>query len=230
MSMKNEKVNKKDYAYNVIRARILDGIYGPGQRIVIDQISKELNLSIIPVREAIRQLEADGLIHNKPYSGPVVNSINEKEYLETLSVLAVLEGYATALSGVNMTDETILQLKQINSQMRDALEEFDFEMFGNLNRQFHVTILDKSGNCYLLDEIRRVWERMDSVRKSVFTLLPARTKHSVIEHDALIELLETRASFTEVEQYARGHKMNTVKAFEKREGKRAENQENQVKK
>jgi DNA-binding GntR family transcriptional regulator len=221
MIMNTEKINKKNYAYDTIRSRILEGFYAPGQRIVIDQIAKELKLSIIPVREAIRQLEADGLVHNKPYSGPVVNTINEKEYLDTLCVLAVLEGYATALSAANMTPAIIERLKQINNGMKEALEEFDFELFGELNRKFHATILDICGNTYLQDEIRRVGERMDSVRKSVFTFMPARTKYSVKEHDDLIELFETQAPFAKVEEYAREHKMNTVRAFQKRESKKA---------
>lgn len=221
--MSTEKINKKNYAYDAIRGRILDGIYAPGQRIVIDQIAKELKLSIIPVREAIRQLEADGLVHNKPYSGPVVNTINEKEYLDTLSVLAVLEGYATALSAANMTPDIIDHLKQINKGMKESLEEFEFENFGELNRKFHATILDICGNTYLQDEIRRVGERMDSVRKSVFTFLPARTKMSVKEHDDLIELFESKAPFANVEQYAREHKMNTVRAFQERENRKAGN-------
>ncbi|MDQ7864069.1 GntR family transcriptional regulator [Peribacillus frigoritolerans] len=82
----------------------MDGTYGSGQRIIIDQTAKELSLSPIPVREAIRQLESDGLIQYKPYSGAVVTSINESEYIETLSVLSLLEGYAAALSSLTMND------------------------------------------------------------------------------------------------------------------------------
>jgi DNA-binding GntR family transcriptional regulator len=223
--MENKKVNKKDVAYDVIRSRIIDGVYAPGQRIVIDQLAKELQLSIIPVREAIRQLEADGLVHNKQYSGPIVNTINEQEYLETLTVLAVLEGYATALSAANMTPDTIVHLKRLNHDMKTALEDFDFESFGDLNRKFHTLILDACGNAYLQDEIRRVGDRMDSVRRSVFTFLPVRAKHSVQEHDHLIDLFEKQVSFVVVEEAARDHKMNTARAFTMRERKKASDKE-----
>ena len=218
MVMNSEKKvkSKKDQAYEWIRSRILNHEFGPGQRIVIDQIAKELGLSIIPVREAIRKLEADGLIEYKPNIGPIINMIDEVEYVEALKVLSVLEGYATALSLERMTDEVIASLKQMNQQMKIALDEYELEKFGKLNRGFHRTIFELCGNCYLMQEIDRINGKLDAVRRSIFTILTSRPKQSVVEHDQLIELFDRRASFEEVETFARNHKMNTVIAFEKR--------------
>jgi DNA-binding GntR family transcriptional regulator len=209
----HQSISKTQQAYEFLKNNILEGGYGPGQRIVIDQVAKELGLSTIPIREAIRQLESDGLIQYKPYSGAIVSGINETEYIEVLTVLSVLEGYATALSSRNFTSGHIEQLNQINKQMEEALQEFDFEKFGQLNRQFHTVIYEECGNTFLLEEIRQSQQRLDRVRRSIFTLLPQRTKQSIEEHAAIIQLFEQGASFNEIEETVRNHRINTINAF-----------------
>jgi DNA-binding GntR family transcriptional regulator len=209
----NQSISKTQQAYEFLKNNILEGSYGPGQRIVIDQVAKELGLSTIPIREAIRQLESDGLIQYKPYSGAIVSGINETEYVEVLTVLSVLEGYATALSSRNFTSRHIEQLNHINKQMEEALQDFDFEQFGRLNRQFHTVIYEECGNTFLLEEIRQSQQRLDRVRRSIFTLLPQRTKQSIEEHHAIIQLFEQDASFNEIEETVRNHRINTINAF-----------------
>lgn len=207
-------INKQQYAYQVLRSRILDGTYSPGYRIVINQIAKELSLSTIPVREAIRQLEADGLIQYKPYSGAVVTPIDKDQYLETLSTLAVLEGYATALSSQVFPKEKIPELEEINTKMEKALEDFDFIRFGQLNRQFHNLICSYCSNKYLLESIRNTHNRLDSIRRMGATFISYRVKQSIEEHSELIRMLQKDCTFEEIESFAREHKMNTVKFFQ----------------
>ncbi|BCJ85567.1 GntR family transcriptional regulator [Effusibacillus dendaii] len=216
--MENLKTNisKTQYAYEFIRSRIVDGSYGPGHRIVIDQIARELNLSAIPVREAIRQLESDGFIQYKPYSGAIVSMINETEYLETLSVLAVLEGYATALGSKTIAKEGISDLEKMNEEMNEALYNFEFEQFGELNRKFHMIIYECCGNSYLKEQIEQTWQRMARVRQSGFTFVPQRARESVEEHARIIEMMKERAPFEDIEAFARQHKLNTAKAFQNR--------------
>lgn len=205
--------SKTQLAYESLQSQILEGIYGPGQRIIIDQVAKELSLSTIPIREAIRQLEADGLIQYKPYSGAIVSTINETEYVELLSVLAVLEGYATALSSRNMKRAHMDELSQINNQMEESLYQFDFEQFGKLNGRFHSIIYEKCGNTYLLEEIIQAQKRLDRVRRSIFTFLPQRASLSIKEHCKIIELFKENASFNEIEEVVRQHLSNTITAF-----------------
>lgn len=216
--MENDKKNisKTQYAYETIRSRITEGVFGPGHRIVIDQIAKELKLSAIPVREAIRQLEADGFIQYKPYSGAIVSMIDETEYLETLSVLAILDGYATALSSKVITEQRLTSLAEINREMDESLYNFEFERFGELNRKFHSVIHDNCGNSYLTEAIRQASQRIDRVRRSVFTFVPQRARESIREHTRMIEMLREQASSAEIEEFARQHKLNTVRAFQNR--------------
>ena len=212
-------MSKKEFVYNHLRTSILDGTFGSGQRIVIDQVAKEMGMSIIPVREAIRQLESDGLITYKPYSGAVVTSIDEKEYIDTLTVLSVLEGYATALSSEHLTSTDIGRLIQLNREMEKAIEEFEFELFGELNRAFHASIIQKCGNPVLIEKIEETQDRMDRVRKSIFSMVPKRARQSIQEHAELIQCLKEKAPSEQIEVIIRNHRKNTVEAFLNRKDK-----------
>ena len=216
MENNNKKLNKKQIAYEHLHRLIVDGTYGSGQRIIIDQTAKELGLSSIPVREAIRQLESEGFIEYKPYSGAVVTSINEDEYIETLSVLSLLEGYATALSSLTMGDKDLENLINLNNDMEKALHNFELELFGELNQRFHTTIFEKCGNSFLIEQIKQSQQRMDRVRKSIFTLVPQRAIESIQEHNKIIQLLNDQAPFEEIESLVRKHRLNTISSFKQR--------------
>lgn len=214
--------SKKQIAYEYVRNLILDGTYGSGQRIVIDQVAKVLGLSPIPVREAIRQLESDGLIEYKPYSGAVVTSINEQEYIETLTVLAILDSYAAALSAIHLTDKDLENLMKLNQEMEAAVQDYEFELFSDLNRKFHAYIYEKSGNAVLMEEIKQAQNRMNRVRRSIFTMVPKRALQSIKEHEQLILLFKEKAPFEKIESHVRQHRLNTISAFNHRNDQQQE--------
>jgi DNA-binding GntR family transcriptional regulator len=207
------KTNKQQYAYQVIRSRILDGRYPPGHKLVIDQLARELQTSAIPVREAIRLLEADSLISFKPYSGAIVTPFDEQAYLETLSVLAVLEGFATAESSIHFPHEKLEGLRVYTKLMEEALEQLDYSLFSNYNKEFHQLTYKYCTNQFLLEQIHTTWVRLGTVRQQGTTMKPVRMKRSVAEHYQLIEMMERREEPTIIEAFTRNHKLNTLKAF-----------------
>ncbi len=215
----NKKLNKRQYAYQVIRSRILDGTYVPGQRIIIDQIAKEVNSSHIPVREAIHQLESEQLIDYEPNIGAIVKGINDSVYMETLQVLALLEGYATALSAPAIDEEGIERLKEINARMNNHLQNYELDKIADVNKEFHYCIYDYCPNELLINTIKEMWERLDLVRHSGFHFFPQRTPYSIKEHERMIELIQQNADSAEIEQFARNHKLNTLEAFKERNKK-----------
>src|SRR5699024_2627120 len=211
-----KKLNKRQYAYHVIRSRILDGTYVPGQRIIIDQIAKEVNSSHIPVREAIHQLESEQLIDYVPNIGPIVKGINDSLYMETLEVLALLEGYATALSAPYIDESGIQKLIEINAKMSDHFKNYELDKIASVNREFHYFIYFFCPNELLIANIKEMWERLDVVRNTGFRFFPQRTPHSIEEHDKIIELINENANAETIETYTRSHKMNTLEAFKQR--------------
>src|SRR5207244_5087838 len=89
------KKNKHEQAYSIIRERIFNGTYVPGYRLVIDGLARELGISPVPIREAIRRLEAEGWLEYRPNAGAQVAAVDASKYGEEMTVLALLEGYAT---------------------------------------------------------------------------------------------------------------------------------------
>jgi DNA-binding GntR family transcriptional regulator len=197
--MKTNSLNKQEQAYEWLKSRILDGTYGPGCRLVIDRLAKEMGCSPIPVREAIRRLEAEGIVEFERFSGAKVKRIDPTLYAETLSVLAVLEGYATALASRNLGAEDFARLRSVNELMREARSNFDMTSYSELNQEFH----------------RIIYEKCHTVRVSIFNLIPHRTTDSITEHEQLIRLMEIRMDEEVIERFARNHKLATLDAFQK---------------
>jgi DNA-binding GntR family transcriptional regulator len=206
-------VNKQERAYRTIRERILSGAYGPGYRVVIGTVADELDVSAVPVREAIRRLEAEGLIVYRPNAGARVAPADPGLYAEESTVLAVLEGYATALAADEMGPEDVERLKDVNDRMVDAMERIDALGFGRLNQEFHAVIYSRCPNRALVELLEDVTRRLDAVRRTVFVQIPYRGSASIDEHGGLIALIEAGAPFEEIEAAARAHKLNTVDSF-----------------
>src|ERR671935_269344 len=108
-------MNKQQRAYTELRERILNGAYSPGFRLVIDALADELGVSTLPIREAIRRLEAEGLVVFRPNAGAQVAPAEPGVFQEEVTVLALLEGYATALAAPEMDEAAIERLRDINA-------------------------------------------------------------------------------------------------------------------
>src|SRR3954468_12390076 len=119
---KPKNLTKQERVYREVRERILSGAYGPGYRVVIDALAEEFEVSALPVREAIRRLEAEGLVVYRPNAGAQVAPAEPGLFAEEMTVLAVLEGYATALAAAHLTAEDIARLSEITDQMAEAMD------------------------------------------------------------------------------------------------------------
>ncbi len=204
---------KQQQVYEVLRERILSGMYGPGFRIVIDQVALEFAVSALPVREAIRRLEAEGLIVYRANAGAHVAPAEPELFEANMTVLALLEGYATALAAPLLTVDDLAALEQRTDDMVAAMERMDSLAFGRHNRAFHQIIYDRCPNPTLVAMLRDVDRRLDAIRTTVFVHIPYRGASSVTEHRELIELLRAGAAAKRVETTARQHKLHTLESF-----------------
>ena len=208
-----EGVTKQERVYRVVRERILGGAYGPGYRVVIDALAGEFGVSALPVREAIRRLEAEGLVVFRPNAGAQVAPADPGLFDEEMTVLAVLEGYATALAAERLGKAEIKRLSALNDQMVEAIERLDPLSFGRLNQEFHGVIYEHCPNAALVGLLRDVARRLDAIRRTVFVQIPYRGAESVAEHRHLVDLLASGAPAAKIEAAARKHKLNTVASF-----------------
>lgn len=206
--------SKSQRTYDWIRARILSREFNPGYRLVLSSIASELDVSVVPVREAIRRLEAEGLVEFERNVGARVAMVNEGEYTETMQTLGVLEGAATALALPFITEQDLARAQSINNQMRAMLTDFDAQVFTALNEKFHRAICDRCPNAHISMLVDRGWGRMAGLRSSTFSFVPERAPRSVQEHDDILHLIRSHADPTEIEMTVRRHKWRTVEALQ----------------
>lgn len=211
--MSTSTLNKAERAYIFIKENITEGTFGPGYRLVLGQIAKDLDVSVVPIREAIRRLEAEGLVTFTANVGAQVVATNAREYQYTMETLSLVEGWATASAAAHITPADIALARKINREMRDCLKNFDPQRFTSLNHEFHAVIFEHCSNLHILDLVHRGWNRLATIRESTFFYVPGRAHQSVVEHDLLLDLIENKASSLEIEIAARDHRLATLNEF-----------------
>ncbi|MGO4384715.1 GntR family transcriptional regulator [Specibacter sp. RAF43] len=205
--------SKSERAYAAIKDKILGAEFTPGYRLVLAKLAKDLGFSVVPVREAIRRLEAEGFVTFERNVGATVAGIDPTEYLYTMQTLAIVEGAATALSAPLITPGDIARARAVNEAMRESLEHFDPVRFTSLNLEFHSVLFENCPNPHILDLVHRGWSRLQALRSSTFSYVPGRARESVAEHEALLGLLESGAGPDDVERAARAHRAATLDAY-----------------
>ncbi|MDI1288447.1 MAG: GntR family transcriptional regulator, partial [bacterium] len=177
--------SKSQLAYSWMKARITDGTFVSGYRLVLGAIARELNISVVPVREAIRLLEAEGLVTFERNVGAQVALIDEAEYVNTMQTLSIVEGAATALAAPKIGPSEIARAREINDRMKATLSDFEPHRFTELNLDFHSVLFEGCPNPHILDLVHRGWARLRVLRNSSFSFVPGRAAESVREHDEI---------------------------------------------
>jgi DNA-binding GntR family transcriptional regulator len=204
--------SKSEQAFEILKARIMDGTYGPGHRLVIDQLVREHGISSVPFRESLRRLEAEGWVQIVPNVGALVQTFDTDAWQRGLSLVARLGGYATALSAPHLTTDDLEHARTLNRQMAEALSAFDPARFGRLNREFHQLLASRCGDERLLGMVENEWARLEVIRKSAFWYAPGRAQAALGEHESIVELIEAGAAADSIEAAAKQHELNTVEA------------------
>ena len=135
------------HVVKILSAGILSGKYKPGDRLNESQIARELNISRIPVREALSQLQEQGLVQNRERRGMFVTNIGPQEVLQISSLRIVLETEALRLAQKRMTPEILAALEGLVDKM-DSWDGTLLEAAG-LDLEFHRTLWKAAGNPYL---------------------------------------------------------------------------------
>lgn len=209
---KTAAASKSQLAYRWIKERISDGRFTPGYRLVLGQLASQLDVSPVPVREAIRLLEAEGLVTYVRNVGAQVAMIDNTAYADVMYSLGVVEAAATALATEQITDADLARARRINADLSDCLDHFVPHRFTELNAAFHATLFRRCPNQQLLEFVDRCWDRMATLRDSTFGFVPGRARDSVTEHAELVDMIAERAEPDAIEQKARQHRHATLNA------------------
>lgn len=204
--------SKADRAYEILKQRIMDGTFGPGHRLVIDQLAREFGISSVPWRESLRRLEAEGWVTITRNVGALVTTFDTDAWQRTMRLIAVLEGLATSLSAPRLTADDIALGRDYNRQARAALESFDMQGFGAATRQFHELVCSRCDDPRLIDLVSAEWTRMDLIRRSAFYYAPGRAMASIDEREEILDLIEQGAAPEVIDRAARQNQLNTLEA------------------
>jgi DNA-binding GntR family transcriptional regulator len=169
---------------------IRTGKLPPGERLVELQIAAQLGVSRAPLREALRKLEAEGLVQTTKGRGTFVIEPSKSEVEQMVVMRAVLEGLAARLVAANATADERRELRELHEQMQSAAEAHDEALWRETDWHFHERLCATAGNRFLLDtwralsNVMRIYQRGRPINGSPSELMQ--------RHDAFIRALESQ--------------------------------------
>jgi len=204
---------KQEFVYRSLRDAILRGDLPPGQRLVIDDLARQLNVSAIPVREALQLLQSEGFVQNVPHVGATVSPVSRESIDEVFTLMEGLEIVATRSAALRMTPEEADELTDVVGEMDAALSEGRHEDWGDLNTRFHLGISRVSAMPLLYEMTERVLVRWDRVRRHYFNgVLVHRIKLAQSEHRAIVKAMRAR-DLQALEAVVKQHNQGALVAY-----------------
>ena len=167
---------------------ILVGTFEPGQQLVEEDLARELNVSRIPVREALQELSREGLVQIIPHRGTFVTRLDRQLVAELYDVRANLEGMAARLCAERIGQGDLDRLTELIGQMRQAAADRAVASYSELALRFRLIIIQTAPNRVLREMIRQVSRRTLKMR-SIAMHLPGRLEESLASHQNLFEAI-----------------------------------------
>ena len=212
-AVESRHVTKQQYAYASLREAILRCELGPGERLIIDDLARRLDTSIIPVREAIRLLQSEGLVLNVAHVGATVAPISRSSVVETFTVLEGLESVSTR-SAAQRADRTgFATLEALVLAMDRALAGRRHDEWATLNTRFHLTMAALAGMPMLEQMLSRALDHWDRVRRYFFKgVLAHRTGLAQAEHRTMLTQMR-EGDLAALERTVRQHNQGALAAY-----------------
>ena len=204
---------KNDMVYNALKEQIVTGEVMPGERITVMQVAEEFGVSAMPVREALKRLQQEGLVTITPHAGAQVVKSNVKQYQEITQIRILLEPYAAMLATQRLDGQDLEHLEKMLAEMELCVESGDSRTYSELNTKFHQYIYSCCGNATLIETINSLWEKT-RMSKNVFLMERDRMPLSIQEHKECLECLRKRDPEAVREAFDR-HKRRGFEAVER---------------
>lgn len=176
---------------NQLREAILRGAYAPRQRLIEADLAEEYGASRFILRNALIQLEAEGLVELTPNRGARVREITPEEAVEITEIRRSVEGLVAARAAERVTDTQIALLRQIGEEMREAIDRHELMRYSELNVTLHGTIRDVAQHATANRVLEQLNGQMVRHQFRLF-LVPGRPNTSLPEHLEIIEGVCTR--------------------------------------
>jgi len=206
-------LTKQQYVYEVVRHAILRCEYIPGARLVIDELARRLDISIIPIREALRLLESEGLIVNIPHVGPTVAPVSHASVVEIFTILEGLEVVSTRAAARGGSPRRFRELDRLVREMDLALAENRPGAWADLNSEFHLAISRLCAMPMLEQMLHRALDHWDRVRRHFFRgVLLKRAAEAQREHHRILSQIKS-GDLDRLERTIRAHNQRALAAY-----------------
>jgi DNA-binding GntR family transcriptional regulator len=190
---------------NAIRQAVVSGEYEPGQKLSEAALSDHFGISRTPIREALKQLEREGLVEIIPRVGTCVSKPTEKELKELFTIKEVMEGLAAGLLAERGSIREIIEIEQAVISMEQAIEKADNKLFVEANNVFHKAILEGADNSKLSYLFSILLNQIPYNRYVHLSIeVPNRLEQSLLEHKEVLEAIK-KGDRNEAEEAMRKH-------------------------
>lgn len=193
----NDELNLKkpldlnEWAYMSIKMRILDHEIEPGSQLNIEELSKELNISRTPIREALLRLKQTGLVVSASRVGFFVCGITKEDFENIFELRQLIEAYAAEKAAANMTDKEITALVRLNERCKAMIERGKIKEYNQYETQLHDAIIDSLGNNKIREVMNSVGDLLYRIRIIAMGSLE-NINFSILEHQKFISAIKDR--------------------------------------
>ncbi|MBL1116442.1 GntR family transcriptional regulator [Streptomyces sp. 110] len=194
-----------------IRRAILGGDMPPGVQIFQDELASQFGVSRVPVRDALRLLQGEGLISYAPHAGYHVAQLDVEQLLEIQNVREILETEALSVGVPRIADETVETMSAAFDEMARCEADGDLASWVEAHRAFHFVLFEAAAMPHLMRILGRVWDASDLYR-SHYMHADTAQQRAHAEHHAILEAARAR-DLEALLTLMRGHRQSTVAAI-----------------
>jgi DNA-binding GntR family transcriptional regulator len=180
-----------------LRSEIFEGRLKPGEWLRQERLAQEHGVSHMPVREALKQLAAEGLVEHIPYRGVRVVQFSIEDVEDLYACRAFIEGMAARFAAERIGDNDLDQLAKMHTRMVACETPRELPEYRELNRRFHGLIFQTSGRGYLVRTLAQLWAAFptmlwSNIPRIAATSAPGRDEPDALEHAEIVAALEAR--------------------------------------
>lgn len=205
----SDLMSSVELVYQRTRRAILTGDYAPGSPLRLQELAARSGVSMIPVREALRLLEAEGFVESVPNRGARVAPLSMEDMLDVYRTRLVLEVEALAQAFPNITPAVLSKAHRLNNKIVRQFAQKGYAEYDD-HRAFHFTLYELSGSKWLMRLIGIVWDHTERYRRQGASLVTPQSARE--EHELILERLANRDAGGAIEAL-RDHLEHSVEKF-----------------
>ncbi|MFM8155654.1 MAG: GntR family transcriptional regulator [Actinomycetes bacterium] len=194
-----------------LRSDIVHGVLAPGSQVVQEALAQRYGVSRVPLREALKILEGEGLVNYHPHRGYFVMELSADDLLEVYRLRSILEAEALRAAVPALTEDDLARLGELLAEVETASGQGDLASLTLANRAFHFAIFERSRSPRLVRLLHQLWDATD-VYRAIYFRSEANRARIEEEHRLILAALRARDAEAAVDAHD-GHRDHSIRAL-----------------